>query len=671
MDRQIVYPGAIPLETDLLNTNKNAMIGLAKLAAAIMGTGTMLNGLACTPDSPASLNVKVAAGEIYSLQNIDGTAYSSLAAETAHSILKQGIMLDSVLLPCPAPETNGYSINYLVQVAYQDTDANAVVLPYYNAGNPPQAYSGPNNSGATNYTTRKGVCAVSVKAGVAAATGTQTTPAPDAGYTGIYSVTAACGQTQITAGNINAISGAPFINSTLLGLSPAFAVSPTAPTPPQSDNGAKVATTAFVQQAVGNITGQVAFFAFPYAPDGWLKCNGAAVSRTRYAELFAIIGTTFGAGSGTFNLPDLRGEFVRGFDDGRDVDKMRSFGSQQAASKVLGATGNPSLPYLNRNGWHYSIDNGATLRKISDSNIEQPITTYENTEQFLGGTYSYNTATYGSCAGAPMTQTVYNYHPETGELVSCSEADPSPLEPGVFLIPALATDIAPPDTGKGQVAVFSKGKWTVKTIPVPSPSELLARARQGQLAAIVSACQSAIVAGFSSSALGTAYLYPSADTDQRNLLSIVLAAQGQNAQWTVPLWCTADGKGLFVPHTAAQVRQVNTDWVAFRTERQRKGGGSRVVTMPEAESAAAASQIGKPYDYTAILGLGLRRDWQQDDAWFCSESVAWAFDSAGHPLFRPDSLRRVTPQHLWMLAPSPPVEQPAAETLPIGRLARP
>ncbi len=40
MDRQIVYPGAIPLETDLLNTNKYTMIGLAKLAAAVMGTST-------------------------------------------------------------------------------------------------------------------------------------------------------------------------------------------------------------------------------------------------------------------------------------------------------------------------------------------------------------------------------------------------------------------------------------------------------------------------------------------------------------------------------------------------------------------------------------------------------------------------------------------------------
>lgn len=71
--------------------------------------------------------------------------------------------------------------------------------------------------------------------------------------------------------------------------------------------------------------------------------------------------------------------------------------------------------------------------------------------------------------------------------------------------------------------------------------------------------------------------------------------------------------------------------------------------------AAAAAQIGKPYDYTAILGLGLHRDWQEDDAWFCSELVAWAFQQAGEPLFRAECLRRVTPQHLYMLPALPEV----------------
>lgn len=211
MDRQIVYPGAIPLETDLLNTNKYAMIGLSKLAAAILGVSTFLNGLACTPNSPADLTVKVAPGEIYSLQNIDGTAYSSLAADTTHAILKQGISLDQLTLSCPAPVTVGQSINYLIQVAYQDTDANATVLPYYNSSNPSLAYSGPNNTGTAQNTVRKGVCAVSAKAGVSAATGSQSTPAPDAGYIGAFVVTVAYGQTKINAGNISMYAGAPFM----------------------------------------------------------------------------------------------------------------------------------------------------------------------------------------------------------------------------------------------------------------------------------------------------------------------------------------------------------------------------------------------------------------------------------------------------------------------------
>jgi phage-related tail fiber protein len=78
--------------------------------------------------------------------------------------------------------------------------------------------------------------------------------------------------------------------------------------------------------------GLVAHFARDTAPTGWLKANGAAVSRVAYAELFAAIGTTFGAGNGftTFNLPDMRGEFVRGWDDSRGIDGGRSIGSTQS-----------------------------------------------------------------------------------------------------------------------------------------------------------------------------------------------------------------------------------------------------------------------------------------------------------------------------------------------------
>jgi len=97
----------------------------------------------------------------------------------------------------------------------------------------------------------------------------------------------------------------------------------------QSDGSGNLSFTA-LPQAVP--TGSVHMMATTTAPSGYLKCNGTAISRTTYAALFAIIGTTHGAGDGssTFNVPDLRGEFVRGWDDSRGIDSGRNFGTSQS-----------------------------------------------------------------------------------------------------------------------------------------------------------------------------------------------------------------------------------------------------------------------------------------------------------------------------------------------------
>lgn len=94
--------------------------------------------------------------------------------------------------------------------------------------------------------------------------------------------------------------------------------------------------------------GQIAAFGRSEAPTGWLKCNGFQVSRTTYADLFAEIGTTFGEGDGstTFRLPDLRGEFVRGWSDGKSTDPDRDLGTLQDGSvgehvHSVGVVGSP------------------------------------------------------------------------------------------------------------------------------------------------------------------------------------------------------------------------------------------------------------------------------------------------------------------------------------------
>tara|TARA_R110000764_G_scaffold51929_1_gene113293 strand:- start:612 stop:1265 length:654 start_codon:yes stop_codon:yes gene_type:complete len=93
----------------------------------------------------------------------------------------------------------------------------------------------------------------------------------------------------------------------------------------------------------GTQTGVVNYYAASAAPTGFIKANGATISRTTYANLFAVVGTTYGAGDGstTFKIPDLRGEFLRGWDDSRGVDSGRSFGGSQsfAIENITGAFG--------------------------------------------------------------------------------------------------------------------------------------------------------------------------------------------------------------------------------------------------------------------------------------------------------------------------------------------
>lgn len=86
-----------------------------------------------------------------------------------------------------------------------------------------------------------------------------------------------------------------------------------------------------------SMVGQIGFFTTSNANPGWLKANGAAVSRTTYSRLYARIGTTYGAGDGstTFNVPDLRGLFPRCWDDGRGVyDPSRALGSVQDSANI-------------------------------------------------------------------------------------------------------------------------------------------------------------------------------------------------------------------------------------------------------------------------------------------------------------------------------------------------
>ena len=104
------------------------------------------------------------------------------------------------------------------------------------------------------------------------------------------------------------------------------------------------------QNAGSSAIGSVIVAAQSVVPSGYVECNGAAISRTVYASLFSAISTIYGVGDGstTFNIPDLRGEFIRGWDNSRGIDAGRAIGSYQedafkehrhTYSKSLGGSG--------------------------------------------------------------------------------------------------------------------------------------------------------------------------------------------------------------------------------------------------------------------------------------------------------------------------------------------
>ena len=220
MDRQIVYAGSIPLDTDLLSVQRNTMIALGQLAQMVLGTTSVADGLACTPTQPASMSVSVGPGSITQVGPIDATAFGALPPLASNPLVRLGINIASTSFSLTAPTAPGQAINYLIQASLLEADGGAVVLPYYNSTNPAQPFSGPGNSGSAQMTQRRQSVQLAIKPGAAAAAGSAGLPPVDAGWVGLYAINVAYGQQTIGAANIAVLPTAPFVGWKLPQLTP-------------------------------------------------------------------------------------------------------------------------------------------------------------------------------------------------------------------------------------------------------------------------------------------------------------------------------------------------------------------------------------------------------------------------------------------------------------------
>lgn len=192
-----------------------------------------------------------------------------------------------------------------------------------------------------------------------------------------YGITDGVTPTQLQAAVAGIVSSSPAALDTLRELAAALG------------NDPNYAATTARKLGEAAPSGTITYFAGERAPQGWLIRNGAEISRTVYAKLFAVIGTRFGAGNGstTFNLPDDRGGFDRAWDGGRGIDSGRTFGSWQgdAIRNITGIiptaswakegggafrrlrTGEQDGDSGGRNGWVYDFDASRVVPTASEN----------------------------------------------------------------------------------------------------------------------------------------------------------------------------------------------------------------------------------------------------------------------------------------------------------------
>jgi len=196
-------------------------------------------------------------------------------------------------------------------------------------------------------------------------------------------------------------------------VSPEFTGIPRAPTAANNDNSTQLATTAFATSAAASVQqqlnaaiislnnaiaatrpvpiGAVFYMLKATIPYGYLEANGQSVSRTTYSDLWNYLGQpNTGNGSTTFNVIDLRAEFIRGWDNGRGVDTNRVLGSYQEPINLAhnhGMPGDDQLSYANgAAGW------AATSRASFQ---------YDATSRYGGGAQIWNTTTDGGNESRP------------------------------------------------------------------------------------------------------------------------------------------------------------------------------------------------------------------------------------------------------------------------------
>src|SRR5271166_2758596 len=197
-------------------------------------------------------------------------------------------------------------------------------------------------------------------------------------------------------------------------------------------NGVAATDAATLAQAQAAIpSGFILHFPSSTVPSGFLECNGASVSTTTYANLFAVIGYTYGGSGGSFNVPDLRGYFIRGWDHGagRDVNTAsRTIASTEAAANMThthGITDPTHAHAVSDPGHNHFINDPGHTHAVTDPGHHHQFNAAVQTVYGGGSGGAYNTSgnnnTTTSTTGLTIdtaTTGIYNSAVTTGVTIN-------------------------------------------------------------------------------------------------------------------------------------------------------------------------------------------------------------------------------------------------------------
>ena len=202
---------------------------------------------------------------------------------------------------------------------------------------------------------------------------------------------------------------------------------------------------------------------------GFLHCRGDVVSRTTFPDLFAAIGTTFNTGGELiteFRLPNLQGEFLRGFDFNRGIDPGRTLGDNQAGSLMT-----------------VDINAGASVSLASTTNF--PSTTPAearadiNLDNFADADYSENIYVYGATVAASEQFEIQTssatgvVRPRNVSVNYFIKAYSAVQNPGEVNIPSMVSDIANAGWKLGLETTISTAVDDIELLNIPANCKML------------------------------------------------------------------------------------------------------------------------------------------------------------------------------------------------------